>query len=471
MADSRDLVLVAAVRAGLGACAYTLLPYILGEAYSASLDPGEPQELALPGVVTMSYRAARLKDLVRNLARGLGASPSLRAASLLFCVAFEESLILFALVLLENVHSGAPWLLVNWRISMAVVLILIVLAIPLCACVLICFGGATGGRIRSIRGYASIGLFFLWVQAYARVPLPAAVTPALQGVLGTVLARAAVIGVPLIAVLSGSAAGGAICDSYESMYREGPAHGDAMSARNAFERTMSDLQVRQAALAEVMRDADGDEPARAKELRGEVFALDALATAMRDDVDAIEDAERRARYEKTAAGKALLLGNHVFSAYCAFRIVLSVLSLVVLGYRNAAPPDIVSLALVYVVRLLGVDINVAAWAPQISFLFVGALILMRMRILLRTLSGVIRRVSAGVSTGFLVLATAEVLCIYSLATLIQLRSAIPASSPPAVLLGMLPEFQVIFGRLFDIAFLASAALTCGLRWFYMAGAR
>ncbi|WFD36431.1 hypothetical protein MCUN1_003310 [Malassezia cuniculi] len=471
MADSRDLVLVAAVRSGLGACAYMLLPYILGEAYSASLDPGAPAELALPGVATMAHRAARLKDAVRSLAKGLGASPTLRAASILFCIAFEESAILFCLVLLENVHEGAPWLLVNWRISMAVVLILIVLAIPLCACVLICFGGSTGGRIRSLRGYASIALFFLWVQAYARVPLPAAMTPALQGFLGTVLARAAVIGVPLIAILSGSAAGGAIWDSYESMYRQRPVQGDIASARSAYERTISDLQARQAALADMINDADGREPPRAAELRGEVFALDSLANALRDDCDAVEDAERRARYEKTATGKLLLLGNHVFSAYCAFRIVISVLSLLVLGYRDTAPPDLVSLALVYIVKLLGVDVDVGAWAPQISLMFVGILILMRMRVLLRMLSGVIRKVSAGVSTSFLVLATGEVLCIYSLATLIQLRTAIPTSSRPAVLLNMLPEFQVVFGSLFDTAFLAAAGLTMGIRWFHMAGAR
>ena len=468
---SRDLFVVAAVRSALGACAYMLLPLILGEAYSASLDLGEAADGELPGVVTMAHRATRLKDMVRNLARGLGASPALRASSLLFCVAFEESLVLFVLVILENVRAGEAWLILNWRVSMAVVLVLIVLAIPLYACVLICFGGATGTGIRSMRGYAACLLFFIWVQAYARVPLPATVTPAMRGMLGTVLARAAVIGVPLIGILSGSAAGGAICDSYESMYRAPPGHSDIASVRRAFERAMSDMQARQAELAEVVRDADGGDPPRAVALRGEVFALDAVATAMRSDVDTLEEVERRVQYEKTAVGRVLLLGNHVFSVYCAFRIVVSVLSLVLLGYHSTAQPDLVSLALVYIVRLFGVDIDVGVWAPQISLLFVGVLILMRMRVLLRTLSSVIRRISAGVSTSFLVLATAEVLCIYSLATLIQLRTAVPDHGQPAALLGMLPEFQVVFGSLFDAAFLAAAALTCAMRWVRTAGAR
>lgn len=344
--------------------------------------------------------------------------------------------------------------------------------------------GLTSGTLFGTRGVAVLLLFAAWVYVFVRVPLPSTVTPATSGLLGSVLARAAVIGITLIAALSGSAAAGAICDSYEHFARRGAKSlrdHDIVSASNSFERACADLRSRMDAAEELRQDIAAEAPRTglsrfwsrsAKDrqlasLQTEIVGLESMASVMRDDLDALRERDRRQRYARTAVGRVLLVGGHLFSAYCAFRIALSLLDLLILGYRDAAPTDFVSLALAYAVRLLGIDIDVAAWAPQISLLFVGGLILMRMRVVLNTLSAMIRSVSTGISTGLLLLFTAEVLCIYTLATLIQLRSTVPTHGNHYVagLLARLPEFQVIFGALFDGIFLAAALATALFRSF------
>ena len=77
--------------------------------------------------------------------------------------------------------------------------------------------------------------------------------------------------------------------------------------------------------------------------------------------------------------------------------------------------------------------------------------------------------------------SAQVLCIYTLATLIQLRATLPlrgggtGSEPPGAggaagaresVLARLPAFQVVFGALFDGTFLGAAVLTGAVRSFF-----
>lgn len=155
--------------------------------------------------------------------------------------------------------------------------------------------------------------------------------------------------------------------------------------------------------------------------------------------------------------------------------------------------------------------DVAAWSKQISLLFVGFLILGRLRVVLNYLARVslpshklcdsplltkkpiracrldplqfFRAASSGISTSFLILFLSEIMVIYLLATLIQLRASLPSSyggggggetdpstPPPTIpapadggngngssapadgqpqpLLASLPDFNIVFGALF-----------------------
>lgn len=64
-----------------------------------------------------------------------------------------------------------------------------------------------------------------------------------------------------------------------------------------------------------------------KSLQQEIVGLEAVAGAMRDDLDTMRRYQREAAYARTLQGRALLGLGHAFSVYCVFRVVLvSVLS-------------------------------------------------------------------------------------------------------------------------------------------------
>lgn len=224
-------------------------------------------------------------------------------------------------------------------------------------------------------------------------------------------------------------------------------------SEESFRRTCADLGSRRRAL-EALKSAPPSEAERQqqagffsriwagsqrgkeiKALSQEINGLEILASAMRDDLDSLRTRHRQALWSKTIQGRLLLGAGHLFSIYCVWRVLLAALSLVILGYRDQAPPDFVSLSLAHIVRLFNVDIDLDAWARIFGLLFVGALILVRMRVVLANLSTVsllpllaylsltpflstddadrkwqfFRAASAGISTSFLVLFLSEVL--------------------------------------------------------------
>ncbi|PKI82298.1 hypothetical protein MVES_003775 [Malassezia vespertilionis] len=333
---------------------------------------------------------------------------------------------------------------------------------------------------------ASVALFVGWCFAFFRIPVPSTVQPAITGLYGAVLSRAGVLGISMIAVLSGTAAAGAMCDSYEMLslrrkkkWREM----DVDGAEASFVRTCTDLQARRASARMLEADIEADGPrtgisryftrsSKDKELAAlhtEITGLAMMASVMRSDLDVMQAQQRRIRYSRTVFGRILLACGYLFSLYCAFRIVQCLLNLVFFGYNTGASPDFVSTCFAYAVRMFGMDIDVHTWAPRIAFLFLGGLICMRMRVILSSLSSMINALSSGTSTDLLVLFTAQVLCIYTLAALIQLHTNV-ATEPgtphrTSKLLASLPEFQRVFGGMFDFVFLLTASATAGYRWY------
>lgn len=476
------LVVVLLLRLVLFVGAYGALPWLIGEARYVSLETESDSASDIHLLPSVSHARTRSLPQGARLARAVHRSfvQSISAPSILFCVAVEESLILLVLVFLEHIYLHGPTLLLQWRISLTAVILCIGLWLPLCASALLCFGGARG-RWVSTRAVASLSLFVGWCWAFLRVPLPSVMTHTTSGWSGAILARTAMIGVSLIGVLSGSVAAGAICDSYEMMVRRRRRWGeqDVAATRTSFQRTVAELQVKRAAANDVEAELEAggarsswsrwwyrsQKDRELAVLRSEIMGLSAMANAMRSDLEHQEAQERRVRYARTWPGYVVLLGGYLFSAYCLARLVQCLLNLLIFGYELNSTRDLVSTCLAQIMRLLGLQVDVAAWSPRISFLMVGGLIVMRLRKILGGLSSAIQSVSTGISTQLLVLFTAQVLCIYVLAALIQLHAGASTATDKSMLLSSLPEFQRVFGRVFDIAFLACASATGAARWY------
>ncbi|GAC94982.1 G protein-coupled receptor [Pseudozyma hubeiensis SY62] len=414
-------------------------------------------------------------------------------SALLFSLAFAEAASLFVAVLLET--AGFPagngtTLRQVWRFDLAAVQALAIVLIPLAVCLLFTYRSNTSTPLPRRITYLLLP-FVPWLVLFFKVPLPSALLDKRSGagILDGLMARTAVIGVSFIAILSGSAALQAAWEAvehFQGKQQRPPSQSDIRLAQESFQRTCSDLALRKTDLARL----EGETPDRSstnwsvsslwggdsrsrdiKSLKSEIFGLSSIATAMRDDLDRMTSLQHKDKLNSTIIGKVWILVGWVWAAYCAFRIALSLLNLLVLGYKDTAPPDFISLSVAYIIRIFDVDLDVAAWTKQVSLLFVGVLIWGRIGNVLSYLGSAFRAAGTGVSSSFLVLFLAEIMTIYLLATLIQLRSSLPApvsvppspraladeSSPP--LLATLPSFQIVFGSLFDSAFLLAAAAT------------
>ena len=246
MTGGGTLVTILCIRALLFLGAYAALPWLIGEARHVSLEPenaGTFDTMSLPRVAHARIRAmSKLSHIKRVIESFL--PKALSWSSLLFCVSAEESVCIFALALLERMHVDESWLLLHWHISLVMMMMLIVLGLPICACYLLCFGSVQKQR-SNVRAMASVSLFVAWCFCFLRVPLPATESTATVGFFRAILSRTAVIGVSLIAVLSGSVAAGAIYDSYDMFVtRRGTTtltscelERDSASIRAAFEHT------------------------------------------------------------------------------------------------------------------------------------------------------------------------------------------------------------------------------------------
>lgn len=526
-----DFFLLLGIKLALYLSARSALPFLFGQARHASLDIGTKTTASLPTPVTTcnhanhsTYHSDSIHDDDDNptdrspflaakkgsviptwtqfrvsifapvrIRNSQGSLDLASVAALLFSLAFEESATLFVAVLLETagfVAGNGTSLRKMWRFSLAAVLALAIVCIPLAVCLLFTYRSNTSTPLPRRVVYLLVP-FIPWLVLFLKVPLPAALLDRRSGagIFDGLMARTAVIGVTFIAILSGSAALQAAWEAFEyfkGKQQRPPSASDIHLANESFQRSCSDLAARKANLNRLETETSdrtgsggwsvsslwgGDSRSREiKSLKSEIFGLSSIATAMRDDLDRMTSLQHKEQLNATIIGKLWILIGWIWAAYCAFRIALSTLNLLILGYRDTAPPDFISLLVAYMIRIFDVNLDVAAWTKQVSLLFVGMLIWGRIGNVLSYLGSAFRAAGRGVSSSFLVLFLAEIMTIYLLATLIQLRSSLPASvSTPTVrdlvdektppLLATLPSFQVVFGSLFDSAFLLAAAVT------------
>ena len=482
MTGGGTLVWIVCIRVLLLVGAYHVLPWLVGEAKYVSLETETTRSVESMTLPNVAHARSRTGSGVERVMRMFESwmPKSLSSASILFCISAEESLTIVCLAVLERMQADVPWLLFHWHMSLPIVILLIIFVLPLCACILLSFGSGRRQWSR-VRGMLSASLFLGWCFLFLRVPLPK--TESTLSFFQAMLSRTAVLGVSLIAALSGSVAAGAICDSYEMMIRRRQRNSetDLKSMRSAFQQSFKDIQERRAMVAEVESEREtsptrgdwmrflgwGSKDRQLSSLNTEIAGLVTMAHALRKDIQFYEEKERRMRYAKTWIGYAWIVSGYIFSMYCAMRLVQCVLNLLIFGYNSISTRDLVSTSVAHLLRLMGWRVDVSQWSPSISVLLLGSLIVMRTRVILGSLSAFIQYVSTGISTQILVLFTAQVLCIYVLAALIQLHAGVSLGSTgePSRLLAALPDFQRVFGRIFDIIFLGSAVLVAAYRWF------
>ncbi|EJF60185.1 hypothetical protein DICSQDRAFT_155930 [Dichomitus squalens LYAD-421 SS1] len=423
----------------------------------------------------------------------------------LFSLCFSESCTLFLLLICQALEIFHPRVrLFNWEVSLCILIIAIVLVIPLSYSLVLSNRSNTPSVPSARQRVFSMSLMlylipnFLFLLALSYVPLPRGM-PA-HNLMASTLSRLTVIGTVILGGLSGFGAIDTAWDFFPVFSRNPRAHPTEEEVRTAeagLRRIREDLARRRSDLLnlEVSKKPDAQsnwlyralpsfQSSESSALGQEISGLEALEYEMSRNLDVLKQRQADAKFSRTVAGRVFNWGGRVFAVYCIYRIFSSIINLILPRSPSSAPgeagttnADVVSLVLAYMLSVLPfVHVppdKVAAISRQVSLALVGVIILSSIRRVLRGVAGVLRVTSRSLGASLMLLTLAQVMGIYLLSTLIQLRTSFP---PPPVrpdtepdegllnLFATLPEFQ-FFGSLFDGAFLLAAGGSAAVRWF------
>ncbi|KAF8637139.1 hypothetical protein AX17_003043 [Amanita inopinata Kibby_2008] len=338
--------------------------------------------------------------------------------------------------------------------------------------------------LRVILSFIPVTLFLF---ALSRVPLPGGFTP--PDIMTDALSRLIILGTIILGVLSGF---GAISNSWGfipflTSSRPILTEQQIASAQYSLSSIRNDLSDRRAT-AERSEDPSTDRSWLSRvganfrpnnELQQEIRGMEALEYQMTRNLESLHEARNAAKYSATLKGKMYNVFGRLFAIYCVVRIINSLVNILLPSRRHASSattyPDIISELLVYVLSLVSANQNIrlediARISRQLSLVFVGILILTSIRLVLRGVTRALHVTSRNLGASLMLLILAQLMGIYLLSTVVQMRASFPPPPKPPTgdaaavnLFSTIPAYEV-FGALFDWFFLIAASVSAFVRW-------
>ncbi|KAF8346552.1 G protein-coupled receptor 89 [Amanita rubescens] len=408
----------------------------------------------------------------------------------IFSLVITESCIVFLLLVLQAVDVFSPSTrLYNWRYSLTFLIFSILVLIPQCMSLLLMVGvQSNDGRRRffGIRIVISFIPVLVFLFALANIPLPAGLTS--RDALTNAISRLIILGTIVLGVLSGF---GAVSNAWGflpflSASRPVPTDQQISSTEYSLAAIRNDLQDRRT-IAARNGDSSADKSWLSRvgatlrpntELEQEIRGLEALEYETARKLELLRESRDAAKFNSTWKGRTLNAVGYLFAIYCVVRFFNSLANIVLPSRRLASSsrnyPDIISellvyiLSLVYTSRYIELE-DVTPIARQLSLGFVGIMILTSIRLVLRGVTRALRVTSRNLGASLMLLILAQLMGIYLLSTVVQMRSSFPPPPKPpgdedvVNLFSTIPPYEV-FGSLFDWSFLIVAITSAAVRW-------
>ncbi|KAJ7819246.1 G protein-coupled receptor 89 [Mycena leptocephala] len=413
----------------------------------------------------------------------------------IFAGCFSESCLLFLLLMLQglSVFSSSTRLF-NWRLSLFLLLTCILVLIPFLLSLLLTVGSDSGPRTRSVlpRIVLSTMSVALYLFALSCIPLPVALSATDR--MTATLSRLVVLGTIILGLLAGF---GAVSSSWAFIPSKKPiimpSEQDVVVAEYSLSSIRDDLEQRrnEAARRAAAQQTDGTWLSRVMpsfrrdENLQELKGLEALEYEMARSVDDLRQRRATAKFSLTFRGKLFNVGGRLFAVYCFVRYITCFVNIFFPPETSSSTtsyPDVATEALTELLGKLSPRIqfdDVARATRHISLVLVGVIILTSIRLVLRGVTRALRVTSRNLGASLMLLLLAQLMAIYLLSTIVQLRASFPPPPPapfspssysssigepaPINLFSTIPEFQV-FGSLFDWTFLISASGSLFVRW-------
>ncbi|KAI9098146.1 Golgi pH regulator B [Phlyctochytrium arcticum] len=404
----------------------------------------------------------------------------------LFAATFAASCTLFEMVIFEigNVlDAGSRWL--HWKVTLYVMLVNVTVVLPFYQFYIL-FEERDNAWLRKHRWALSGCCWALYIYMFWKIgdQFPINTQQDFAGLfaLEPGMGRVGVIGVTIMAILSGF---GAVNSPYTTLFffLRQVTEADVQLAEKKLRQTMDMLISKKKKLLLAQRRikaaedpagvggfvrnmfskvksgfGGGNESTDVGILAHEIKALENVMQQLFLDLDDLNVERERIRYSRTFKGHYFNVLGYIFSVYCLWKVISSTINIV---FNRVGGLDPVTHGLNVLVHRFGIDIDVTFWAPQLSFIFVGILVVCSIRGLLIQFMKFFRAFASSLSPNNIVLFLAHVMGMYFLSTVLMMRMSLPLEHRTIItdVLGRI-EFN-FYHRWFDVIFLVSALASGG----------
>ncbi|KAJ2723738.1 hypothetical protein GGI07_002447 [Coemansia sp. Benny D115] len=413
-----------------------------------------------------------------------------------FSLVFAQGSVLFELIIFEIsdvLSKEVRWY--YWRADLGMLLCTIVVVLPLCQAFVL----LSNTRRRALaplyrRVVYSVVLWAVFFYAFWNLgmylPLDSfsrireATSAADMVSIEPVTARVGVVGVALMAVLSGF---GAVNSPYRQLFvfvhKVSPVQLEGM--RRQLHYSLELLADKKKMLARMMallaseRPADEGErgvrgavgamvasalggllhstvPARDRglaELRQEIANLERVTQELFADVEAMCLEHDRYEEAKTLAGRSRNVLGYFFAMFCVSKIAMTLGGILL---NRVGHSDPVTSALTLAATHVSPDFDMAFWSQQLSFALVGIMVVGSIRGLLIQFTKLFNTpLSAMVRPSNVVLFLAQILGMYFVSCVLMMRMSLPPKYRPMISAVLQTTGFYFYKRWFDIIFLVS----------------
>ncbi|KAF9205301.1 Golgi pH regulator B [Haplosporangium sp. Z 27] len=335
-----------------------------------------------------------------------------------FALTLAWSCQLFELIILEILgFFGQDSRRYFWGLTLNSMLVLVIAVIPYYQCVLIVRNtGISRQKALPITGVIWLIYLYLFAKVGNGFPTQDRVAPGVFSVEWG-MSRVGIIGVTISAILSGF---GAVNGPYSNLF--------------FFLRQVTNADVK---LAE-------KKCMQTLEMIAEKKKKIVIQEARLQTLDS------RLEYAKTWQGKYSNLMGYIFSIYCVYKLAMALINTV---FIRAGSTDPITALISKVVSYTNMTIDLRFWSQQLSFFFVGLMIVLSIRGLLQELSKFFKAVSRHISSSNVILFLAHIMGLYFLSSILTMRQNLPLEY----------RFDVIFlvSGIFSIVFLYFVHIASG----------
>lgn len=396
---------------------------------------------------------------------------------LCFCLTFATSVTLFALIILEILNiMNSDSRYIAWKATLSVLLSMIILVNPLM--VSRDLSGNVLQRRMSYRnriictGLLWLGLIFLIWQIGA--PFRSSTSGSIFS-MSNVVSRISVVGVTMIAVLSGF--GAVNCPyTYISYFAKEITFKSIRNLEQKHYQIIERIIMKKRKIAQIRLEQDNSSNRNAgwgnsltsfftsaysspsiqvvKKLEEEILDLEKFQESLFLEIESVQLTKERHDQSKTIKGLFYHYCGVAVSFYGAYKMIMAWINIIL---NRVGRIDPVTRGIQIAVDWLGFEFDVKYWSQTSSFLLVGCLAFSSIRGLLIMLTKFFYAISSARSSQIIVLCFAELIGVYCVSSVLLTRMSVPMEYRVIItdVLGEDLRFS-FYHKWFDIIFLVSS---------------